>query len=83
MALSERRILSSVNLRIDIQCIEVCWLDQVLRDDEVISSVPFRRAYDRNSRELFLADLAQYPTAPHAVTAIGWDEPTVLQNGAV
>lgn len=73
MALTEQRVLQSVTLRIDTQTIEVCWADLILRDGEVISRVPARRAYSREAQQDYLDDLAQYPTAPYAIPAIGWD----------
>ncbi len=63
MALSEQRILSSIEVLTEQNAINVKWEDRIMRDDEVISSAPFRRAYGNTERELFTADLAGYKDA--------------------
>lgn len=75
MALTEQRILQSVTLKIQSQSIEVLWHDQILRDGEVVSSVPFRCAYGPETLQQYLTDMAQYPTAPHAIAALGLSMP--------
>jgi hypothetical protein len=57
MALSEQTILASVEVLPQVTAINVRWDNQVLRDGEVITSEPFRRAYGRYEREQFLADV--------------------------
>jgi hypothetical protein len=57
MALSEQRILKSVDIQVNIKTINVLWSDQILRDGEVISETNHRKAYDESQKDDFLAEV--------------------------
>lgn len=60
----EKRVLKSVRTLPGLKGCEVEWTDQVVRDNgDVIASTPFNRAYGQYSREQFLLDMADEPTA--------------------
>ena len=60
----EKRVLSGIRVLPNINCIEVEWADQVIRDNgDVIASTPFNRAYGKFDRAQFLLDMASEPTA--------------------
>lgn len=69
MALSEQRILKSVEILPAQNAINVLWVDQVLRDGDVIAETNHRKAYTQDQREQVLAEVdggAAY------VAAAGW-----------
>jgi hypothetical protein len=70
MALTEQRVLASVNHNKLADALEVCWADQVLRDGEVIASTAHRCAYSREQKVLFEVDLGV--DAAVYVAAAGW-----------
>lgn len=63
MALSEQRVLAEITVLTEMNAINVKWEDRILRDDEVISSAPFRRSYSKQERAAFIEDLANYKDA--------------------
>lgn len=73
MSLTERRILSQVTALPAEDAINVQWLDQVLRDGEVIASTPHRKAYSRDQLAEFLAEVEEGGAAYAA--AMGWADP--------
>lgn len=57
MALLEQKILKSVEVVTTQNCINVCWENQILRDEEIISAVPHRCAYMQEQKEQFLSEV--------------------------
>ena len=57
MALTEQKILKSVEVLSSINSIQVEWANQVLKDGEVISSIPHRSSYMAGEQERFLAEV--------------------------
>lgn len=71
MALTEQKLLASVNRNIIGNTLEVKWLNEILRDGEVISSIPHRCAYGIDQKDQFIADLGAEVAAPYIALA-GW-----------
>lgn len=69
MAFTEQRVLNQVTILIEQSAVNVQWLDQVLRDGEVIASTPFRKAYSSTQKAEFAADMA-HPESYFAI--LGW-----------
>lgn len=69
MALSEQKILKSVNVLPAAQAIEVQWSNQILRNDVVISETYSRCAYGADQKEQFLSDV---PNGQPYIDAVGW-----------
>lgn len=69
MALTEQRILRAVTVRPDADTIEVEWRDEILRDGEVITSTPHRKAYGADQKDEFLAEVEG---AEGYAAAAGW-----------
>lgn len=69
MALTESTILKSVTVRQDVSTIEVCWVNQILRDGEVVSETPHRKAYSEDQRTEFEAEVEG---AAAYLAAAGW-----------
>ncbi len=65
----ERIVLSSVDLLVEKNCINVKWLVQVLKDGVVISEIPNRKAYSEDQKAEFLAEVAG---GQKYIDAIGW-----------
>jgi hypothetical protein len=57
MPLSEKRILASVTINHKVGAVEVCWSDQILRDDQVISEQNHRKAYGAEQLAEFEAEV--------------------------
>lgn len=53
----ERKILKSVEVNYESNAFNVCWLNEIVKDDVVISSIPHRCAYDETCRESFIAEV--------------------------
>ena len=70
MALTEQRVLASVNHNKMSDALEVTWADQILRDGEVIASTAHRCAYTREQKALFEQALGADAVAYVAVA--GW-----------
>lgn len=69
MSLSEQRILKSVEILPAQNAINVLWVDQIMRDGEVVAETNHRKAYTQDQREAFLGEVtggAAY------VAAVGW-----------
>jgi len=69
MVLSEQRILKSVEILPAQNTVNVLWVDQVLRDEEVIAETNHRKAYASDQKDDFLAEV---DGAAGYVPAIGW-----------
>lgn len=69
MALSEQKILKSVEVLPAQNGVNVCWVNQIVRDGEVISEIPHRCAYGPEQKEQFLAEVAD---AAQYVAILGW-----------
>ena len=70
MALTEQKILSSVTHNVTANTVDVKWLNQILRDGEVISETPHRCAYHTEQKDQFTADLGI--DAPKYLAMVGW-----------
>lgn len=71
MPITERRTLASINHNRIANTLEVKWCDEILRDDEIILSVPHRCVYEMSQRDQFIADVGDTVAAPYLVAA-GW-----------
>lgn len=67
--LTERKILNQVTVLPQQGGANVQWLNQVLRDGEVISSIPHRKSYGPTQRDEFLAEVEG---AENYLAALGW-----------
>jgi hypothetical protein len=67
--LTEQQILKSVEILPTQNAINVCWMNQILRDGEIISEIPHRCAYMQDQKDQFLADVEG---GDKYVAAIGW-----------
>lgn len=70
MALTEQKKLASVNHNITSNTLEVKWLNEILRDGEVISSIPHRGSYQVEQKAQFVADLGV--EADKYIALAGW-----------
>ena len=57
MALSEQKVLYSVTHNVVTNSFEVKWLNEILRDGEVISSTPHRASYSIDQKGNMSLDL--------------------------
>ena len=57
MALIEQRILNQVTTLPNQSAIQVQWVNQILRDEEVISQTYERKAYMQEQKNEFLAEV--------------------------
>ncbi len=71
MALSEKRILKSVEVFPNDGVAQVCWANQVLSGTEVLVETLERRAYIASERAVFEADVEG---GVNYITALGWNK---------
>lgn len=71
MALTEQRVLKSVEILPASGIAQVCWADQVFRGDELIAETLERRAFTEESKEDFL-DMVD--NGYSYLAALGWGE---------
>lgn len=69
MALTEQTILRAVTVRPDVATIEVEWRREIRDGDELITSIPHRKAYGADQAAEFQAEVEG--AAPYAA-AVGW-----------
>jgi len=69
MALTEKRVLKSVEILPTQSAINVQWTDQILRDGEVISEQPHRKAYAQEQAGEFAEEVEG---AADYMAALGW-----------
>jgi len=69
MALTEQTILKSVEVLPEQSAVNVMWENQILRDGEVISAAPHRKAYGQEQKDEFLTEVEG---ASAYVTILGW-----------
>lgn len=69
MSIAVLRAIKSVEALLIQNAINVCWVNQVLRDGEVISEIPHRCAYGPEQKDQFLADVAD---GAQYVAILGW-----------
>ncbi|OAE52885.1 hypothetical protein A7J71_18125 [Achromobacter insolitus] len=69
MALTEQRVLKSVEILPAVGIAQVCWADQVFRGDELIAETLERRAYAEESKDTFMDDVEN---AQAYLVALGW-----------
>lgn len=70
MALTEQRVLKSVNILPSQGAANVQWADQILKNGEVISESYHRKAYTQDQKEEFLAEVEG---AESYISALGWN----------
>ena len=69
MALTEERVLGSVQVLTQQSAVNVEWYDLIKRDGEVISKANHNKAYTADQKADFLAEVEG---AEGYVTALGW-----------
>jgi len=72
MALTEKRVLKSVEILPSSGTAQVAWADLIIRDDDEenpVSEGVHRRAYTVDDREAFMAEVEG---AENYVAALGW-----------
>lgn len=69
MALIERTVLAQVTVLPQQSNVNVQWLNQILRADEVIASTPHRKTYNANMKNEFLAEV---DGAENYLAVLGW-----------
>lgn len=67
--LTEQKVLRSVELVVDAGTAHAKWVNQILRDGDVISEVPHRETYTKERKDRFLSEV---PNAGSYITALGW-----------
>lgn len=68
--LTERLTLITVTHNLQADMLEVKWLNDILKDGEVISSVPQRSTYDRGRKDQFISDVGA--DAAKYISMVGW-----------
>lgn len=69
--ITKNKQLASIEIGVETQTINVKWLNQIIEDDVVISSIPHRCAYSILQREQFIAEVGggeQYAIAAGWIT---------------
>lgn len=69
MALTEQRILKSVQILSQQSAVNVQWANQILRGDEVISEQYERKAYTQDQKDSFLEEV---DGAENYINILGW-----------
>jgi len=69
MALTEQRILKSVQILPGQSAVNVQWTNQILRDEEVITETYERKAYSIDQKDEFLSEVEG---AEAYLTVLGW-----------
>lgn len=67
--ITKQKTLASVEIGVETQTINVKWLNRIVEDGEVISSIPHRCCYSIEQKEQFLAEVEG---AAGYVAAAGW-----------
>lgn len=67
--LTESKILKSVTILPEVKAVEVLWVNQIKRDDQVIAEENFRTTFVEQQKDAFLAEV---DGAQHYITALGW-----------
>ena len=67
--ITKNKVLASVEIGVETQTVNAKWLNQIIEDGAVISSIPHRCSYSADQKEQFLADV---PDGQPYVTAAGW-----------
>jgi hypothetical protein len=67
--LTESKVLKSVTVLPAVNAVEVLWVNQIKRGDEVVAEENFRTTYAPQQKEAFVAEV---DGAQHYVTALGW-----------
>lgn len=57
MALTEQKVLKSVDVQLNTKTANVLWSHQILRDGDVISETNHRRAFSEAEKDDFLAEV--------------------------
>lgn len=69
MALTEQRVLNQVTVLPNEATVNVQWMDQILRDGQVVASTPHRKAYTADQKDAFLVEV---DGAGNYINALGW-----------
>lgn len=67
--LAELKILKSITILPEAQAVEVLWVNQIKRGDQVIAEENFRKSYAKQQKESFLQDVEN---AAHYANAMNW-----------
>ena len=73
MALTESKVLAQVTVLPESNSVNVRWDTVVMRDEEVISRQPHRKAYAADQKAEFLAEVEG---AEAYIAALGWNNET-------
>jgi len=69
MAITRKKTLASVEIMVESNTINVKWLNNIIEDGEVLSSIPHRCCYSIEQKEQFLTEVEN---GQQYVTAVGW-----------
>lgn len=70
MALTELKVLTSIEILVDIKIANVLWVNKIMRNNVVISEEFERSSYDKSMKSKFIADV---PDSYGYIQALGWD----------
>ena len=76
MALTEERVLGSVQVLPQISAVNVEWHDLIKRDGEVISKTNHNKAYTADQYHDFLGEVEG---ADAYIAVLGWTEPVPVE----
>ena len=71
MSLTESKVLAQVTILPESNSVNVRWDNLIMRDEEVISRQPHRKAYTFDQKDEFLAEVEG---AENYIAALGWAE---------
>lgn len=76
MALTEQRILKSIQVLSQQSAVNVQWANQILRDGELVTETYERKAYTAEQYHDFLAEVEG---AEAYLAVLGWEEPIMIE----
>jgi len=77
MALTEQRVLKSVQVLSQQSAVNVQWANQILRDEEIITETYERKAYTADQKDDFLAEVEG---AEAYIAVLGWTQPETTEE---
>lgn len=77
MALTEQRILKSVQVLSQQSAVNVQWANQILRDGELVTETYERKAYTAEQYHDFIAEVEG---AEAYIAVLGWVEPAINEH---
>jgi hypothetical protein len=69
MALTEQRIIKSIQILPEQSAANVQWADQILRDGELVTETYHRKAYTEDQKDEFLVEV---DGASNYIPVLGW-----------